>query len=1149
MRFIFQGGYILETPVAITGASKANPCVISVVGTPFANGDWVYAAGVGGMTQLNGNTYIVAGVAGGSFQLNDLNGNPVDSTLFGAYTSGGTFSRLYTISTPYAAVDLPYLKFSQSADVMSLTCSNPETGTEYPPYDLTRLSATDWTLTETDFDPVILPPSTVSAAANAQAPTNGVNATFAYQVTAVDGKGNESVASVTATCHGADLEVEAGTNTITWPFVSGAKYYNVYRAPASVDTGTGSSALPNPVPAGSIVGFVGSSYGTQFLDTQSVTDISQTPPLHKNPFAPGQILSVDITGGGSGLTAVNYTLTTAMGMNFAGYPAVVGGSLGAFPITSNGELFQPGDSIAFNGAGFASGAIEFGSTNPSANDTITLNGVVWTFVAAITGPHQTLIGGALSATLAQLASNLSASTNASLIVASYAVDISGANLIITYKSAGTGGNAYTLAASAATPSGGTLAGGSGSGAAGIAATGSITFTVNPTAAQNIILDGVTWTFVAAGAAGNQTNIGVSLAATLTQLQLDLTASANANIALANYSVTTTKLSIAYKTVGTVGNSYTLSAGTTTGTPSAPTLTGGADAATTPTATLEIGPTIGTYPGVNTYFQQRHFFANSFNDPDTVWASQTGLFKNFDTAIPVVATDAITASPWTEQVNGIQWLLPMPGGLIAMTGLRAWQIIGEGSYQLNVQPVTPSTTQAQPQAFNGCSATIPPIVIDYDILYVEAIGNTTVRDLSWNFWVNIYTGADLTILSSHLFLYRQLTQWAWARLPYKVLWGCCNDGTMLSMTYLKEQEVYGWARHDTNGLVLGVASITEPPVNAVYAVVQRFPPGITHGIYTMERMDNRIWQSVEDAYAVDGGVSNPMSSPNTSVFATAASGSGITFTAFSSTFTAGNVGNIIRMSGGIAQITAYVNAFNVTGTWILNPTAGPTQKIYAAAGAWTITAQVTTLNAPHLAGMTLVGLADGVPISGLIVGPTGAVTLPFAASNVKVGLPFSAQVQTPYLNGPQVTQGARKVIPAATVRVAGSAQFQVGTNQPDGAAQNPPQMAPAWTNMTTFNPMNATGGQSPPVQYTSPGGATVTPLWTGDLRGITGGAEWNSKGQIAVQQTLPMALEVTAVIPEVLPGDMPENTYSPQQAQTREQTRGPSIGMLRGGPRI
>lgn len=1132
LRFVFQGGYVLENPVAILGASRANPIVISVAGTPFANGDWVFAQGVGGMTQLNGNTYIIANVGVGSFQLTDLNGNAIDSSAYGAWTSGGTFSRVYTVSTPYAAIDLPYLKYAQSADVMSLTCANPTTGTEYPPYDLTRRSAIDWQLVQTQFNAVIAAPASISVSGTSWhvdgSNNDYLSATFGYQVTAVDKDGNESIGSVYGYVLGTDPEIQGATNTVTFGRVSGAKYYNIYRSPATVNTRSDDTLKPPP--AGSIYGFVGSSYATQLRDSASTRDISKVPPIHANPFARGQILAVNITNGGSGLSTVTYSITTTAGSGFSGAPAVIAGSLGAFTITSGGSGYAAGDSIAFNGAGFASGAIIFGMTNPVDGDTITLNSVVWTFVDAITGSNQTLIGGSPVTTINQLVSDLSASPNALLRVAAYSTDTTIQDLLITYNTAGVAGNAYTLAASVATPSGSTLTGGTGSGSLGTHATGNIVFTVNMTAPQNIVLNGVTWTFVAAGAAGNQTNIGANLAATLTQLASDLNASATAGIAVATYTVNATTLSVSYDALSATGNTYTLSAGTTTGTPSGPNLTGGTNPSSTPTGTLVVGPDSGTYPGVVAYFQQRRFYANSFNDPDTFWASQTTRYANFDTRIPTIATDAVTASPWTEQVNGIQWLVPMPGGLIAMTGSRAWQIIGEGSYQLNVQPITPSTTQAQPQAFNGCSATIPPIVIDYDVIYVESIGNTTVRDLSWNFLASIYTGADLTILSSHLFLYREIQQWAWARNPYKVLWASCNDGTMLAITYLKEQEVYGWTRHDTQGLVKGVASVTEPPVNALYCITQRFTPTNPTGVYFMERMDNRIWQSVEDAYAVDSGVSNPMSAPNVTIIASAASGAGVTFSTTGAAFSPSSVGRIIRMGNGIATVTAYTNATTVTGTWNLNGQPSPTGLPSSPAGAWTIATPVTTLPAPHLAGMTLVGLADGVPLSGLVAAADGTVTLPFSASNAKVGLGFLAQLQTAYLNGPQVTQGGRKVIPAATVRVAASAKFQTGTNQPDGSTQNPPQLGPTWTNMTTFDPQNATGGQKPPVPYTSPDGQTVFPLWTGDLRGIGGGADWVSKGQVAVQQSLPMALEVTAIMPERLDGDLPEETYSPRNSK-------------------
>lgn len=1130
LRFVFQGGYVLENSVAITGATKANPCAISVTGTPFSVGDWVFASGVGGMTQLNGNTYVVASVSSGSFTLNDLHGNPVNSTSFGTYTTGGAFSRLYTVATPYAAADLPYLKFSQSADVMSLSCVNPETDSEYPPYELTRLSAIDWMLEPSDFSATILPPASVSSAATTshlKTDDGLINATFGYQVTAVDRDGNESVASISSYCYGTDIEVNGGSNNITYSRVAGAVYYNIYRtAAANVTTSTTGAA--NPPPPGSIYGFVGSAYGTAYSDTASARDLTKVPPTHQNPLARGQILAVEITGGGSALFAVAYSITTSTGSGFAGYPAVVGGSLGAFPITSAGQNYAIGDSIAFNGVGFASGAITF-TANPAPGDTITLNGVVWTFVSAITGANQTLIQGALSDTLTQLVAGLSGSSNPSLSVASYLANAASTALLVTYKSGGTGGNAYTLASSNANAvvSGPNLTGGSGSGSPGTQASGNLTFSTNPSNGQTIILNGVTWTFVTAGATGNQTNIGISLAATLTALATNLNASGNASLTPASYTATATQLRILYQTVGSIGNTYTLAAGTAGDTVSSSTLTGGTDGTSVPSATLDVGPNSGTYPGVVTYFQQRRFFANSLNNPDTFWATQTGRFSNFDTRIPTVATDAITASPWTEQVNGIQWLIPMPGGLIAMTGSRAWQLNGEGGSGLNAQPITPSSITAQPQAFNGCSATIPPIVIDYDVIYVEAIGDTTVRDLSWNFWVNIYTGSDLTILSSHLFEFRSITQWTWARTPYKVLWASCDDGTMLSMTYLKEQEVYGWARHDTRGFVVGIASITEPPVNAVYAMVQRFPPYAPQGIYVMERMDDRLWKSAEDAYAVDSGVSNPMRRTAAALIASSVSGA-VTFTANSAVFSSGQVGSVIRMAGGIATITGYTSTKIVTGTWALAPDPGPLGLPFAAFGQWTIATPVTTLSAPHLAGMVVVALADGVPVTGLMVATDGTITLPFAASNVKAGLPFAAQLQTIYMNGPQVTQGARKMIPAATMRVASSGKFQFGTNQPDGASQNPPQLGPAWINMATVDPLNATGGQLPPPTYTSPGGQVVTQLWTGDIRVVGQGAGWNSKGQVAVQQTLPLALEVTAIEPETVPGDAPEIAYVQRQ---------------------
>lgn len=107
--------------------------------------------------------------------------------------------------------------------------------------------------------------------------------------------------------------------------------------------------------------------------------------------------------------------------------------------------------------GVATGSITF-IADPTAGDTITLNGILWTFVMGAPGAHQLTITGTLAITLDVAVNVLNAAGDGAMIVASYS-DPTGSAIVITYKTPGATGNTYTLAASAATPSGATLTGG------------------------------------------------------------------------------------------------------------------------------------------------------------------------------------------------------------------------------------------------------------------------------------------------------------------------------------------------------------------------------------------------------------------------------------------------------------------------------------------------------------------------------------------------------------------------------------------------------------------------------------------------------------------------------------------------------------------
>src|SRR5574338_1463619 len=113
------------TQATISGATKANPCVITANSHGFSSGDTVTISNVVGMTQLNTNRYIITVINANSFSLSDLFGNPVDSSAFGTYVSGGIANKISTDSTPpglqedegAAGIILGTSLFRNSADV------------------------------------------------------------------------------------------------------------------------------------------------------------------------------------------------------------------------------------------------------------------------------------------------------------------------------------------------------------------------------------------------------------------------------------------------------------------------------------------------------------------------------------------------------------------------------------------------------------------------------------------------------------------------------------------------------------------------------------------------------------------------------------------------------------------------------------------------------------------------------------------------------------------------------------------------------------------------------------------------------------------------------------------------------------------------
>lgn len=85
----------LEKITAISQAVQAIVTVEDVSG--FIVGDKVYIKSVNGMIEVNDKAYLVGTILADTFELMDLDNQPIDSSAYGAYTSSGKVLKVNTV--------------------------------------------------------------------------------------------------------------------------------------------------------------------------------------------------------------------------------------------------------------------------------------------------------------------------------------------------------------------------------------------------------------------------------------------------------------------------------------------------------------------------------------------------------------------------------------------------------------------------------------------------------------------------------------------------------------------------------------------------------------------------------------------------------------------------------------------------------------------------------------------------------------------------------------------------------------------------------------------------------------------------------------------------------------------------------------------
>ena len=261
-----------------------------------------------------------------------------------------------------------------------------------------------------------------------------------------------------------------------------------------------------------------------------------------------------------------------------------------------------------------------------------------------------------------------------------------------------------------------------------------------------------------------------------------------------------------------------------------------------TATASLGQ-VGDYPGAVAYFQQRRIFAGTYNRPQFVWMTRPGKETDMSYTIPSQSDNRIKFRVATNEASRIRHVVPL-SSLLLLSASTEFRVT-----TANDDTLTPTSIDVRAQSYVGAAAA-QPLLVNSSAVYAAARGGH-IREIGYQYNAGGFVTGDISLRSEHLFDGKSIRSLALMKAPTPIVWAVNSDGELLGCTYIPEQNLGGWHRHDTiNGKFESIACVAEGDEDALYAVVRRTINGNT--VRYIERMHERIFTSLEDCFFVDSG---------------------------------------------------------------------------------------------------------------------------------------------------------------------------------------------------------------------------------------------------------------------------------------------------------
>lgn len=423
-----------------------------------------------------------------------------------------------------------------------------------------------------------------------------------------------------------------------------------------------------------------------------------------------------------------------------------------------------------------------------------------------------------------------------------------------------------------------------------------------------------------------------------------------------------------------------------------------------------------WPTCGVFHDDRLVVSGVVGFPDLVTGSRVGAYEEFEPSNlfgEVQDIDSFAVFANERQSSLVRWLVSDTRGVVVGTGFKTFVIApGEES-----RPLSPNNIRARPGPQRG-SSKMQPVKIENEILFSDRT-RRSLRELAYRFEADAFKAPSMSLFAPHIGQ-QPFSELDYAQEPYSLVWGRRDDGSVVSLTYNRDEDVIGWNRHVFGGATVSLSVL----------------PSFTAGA------QDKLWLVI--TRIVDGAPRNYIERL-------------VPFWDFGDTLAA----------------ATYVDSC------LRYTSETPTDVVYGLG---------------HLEGMEVDGLADGIPVKGLLV-VNGSVTLPFAASNIVLGLAFTTEFEIARIEAGAAdgtAQGKTKRVHNAVIHLWDSAGGEIGVRNED---QNDVE----WMPIEYAEPYDELSG---PELQTGMFGPHVLP------------ANYGKDGTIFVRRTEPLPLNVISIAPQL-----------------------------------